>query len=279
MEHPIYIWSAPFIYGALHLYMEHSICICSTPFIYGALHLCIAALHLYMEHSIYIRSTPFVYVVPFAYAVWHHVRSTALEYFYYGWLWGRPHGRQVRALCGPASCRICYFSKESWTWVITTLAKVWTKSRSPTVLEIWCQLVLGSAVQRLRSLWSHQIFQEQCWKSPLKLTLCQHWHGGYSVGESRLLSAGRSSRLQSTVKPREYDLISLSSSWKTLSQVLLLLESLGKRWKEAPGSLERLLPHTRHVSPGITQLYSTQKSSIAPFSASLWLDFSIELLL
>jgi len=157
------------------------------------------------------------------------------------------------------------------------LAKVWTKSWSPTVLEKWRQLVLGSAVQRLWSLWSHHIFQEQCWKSPLKLTLCQHWDGGYSVGESRLLSAGRSSSwLQGTVKPREYDLI---SNWKTLSQVLLLSESLGKRWKEAPGSLERLLPHTWHVSLSITQLYSTRKSSIAPFSASVWLYFSIKLLL
>ena len=78
---------------------------------------------------------------------------------------------------------------------------------------------------------------------------------------------------------REYNLISLSSSWKTHSQVLLLSGSLGKRWKEALWSLERLLPHTSHVSPGITQLYSTRKSSIAPLSASLWLYFSIEFLL
>ena len=34
--------------------------------------------------------------------------------------------------------------------------------------------VLRSVSWRLRSLWSHQIFQEQDWKSTLKLTLCQH---------------------------------------------------------------------------------------------------------
>ena len=51
MQCSIYKCSAPYIYGALHIYMEH--CIWSTPYIYGAL-------HLYMEHSIYIWSTAFV---------------------------------------------------------------------------------------------------------------------------------------------------------------------------------------------------------------------------
>jgi len=61
MEYSIYIWSTPFIYGALHLYMEHSICIWSTPFVYAALHLYMEHSICVLQHSIYIWSTPFIY--------------------------------------------------------------------------------------------------------------------------------------------------------------------------------------------------------------------------
>ena len=89
-------------------------------------------------------------------------------------LWLTMKKSRIAALCGPASCRICYFSEESKTRVIATLVTLRTSRLPSTILEIWRLQVLRSVSWQLRSLWSYQIFQEQRWKSPLKLTLCQH---------------------------------------------------------------------------------------------------------
>ena len=78
---------------------------------------------------------------------------------------------------------------------------------------------------------------------------------------------------------REYDLRSLSDSWKAFSQTVLLSESVGKRWKEALESLDRVFPHTRQESPGIVTiswLCFTLERSFALLLAPRGLYFSIE---
>ena len=46
---------------------------------------------------------------------WRHFWSTAVAYFHYSWLWRKTAWKQRRALRGPVSCCICYFSEERKT--------------------------------------------------------------------------------------------------------------------------------------------------------------------